>query len=478
MSTDADVCFLPATELASGLHAKHWSAREVLDAHLGQIELLNPSVNAVVTLTPELAREQARRADDALARGEPLGPLHGLPVAHKDLQPTKGIRTTYGSPLLSAWVPELDSLTIERMKAAGAVQLGKTNVPEFGAGSQTYNNVFGPTKNPYDISKTCGGSSGGAAVALACGMIALADGSDYGGSLRNPASFCNVVGLRPSPGRVPAYPTQYGWETISVTGPMGRTVADVALLLSVIAGPDARTPIALADPGETFAHSLDGDFRGTRIAWSRDLGGLPFEREVLESFDAQRVVFESMGCSVRDATPDFTDADEAFETLRHFSFYSTLGVFTPEQRLQLKPELQWEHDAGSALRAEDLARAERLRTSLYHRLHDFFLEHDFLVAPVSQVLPFDVGTAWVEQIDGVQMQSYIEWIRSCCRISITGCPAISVPSGFSNGGLPIGIQIIGRQRDDWGVLQLAHAFERESGEAWKGKPEVAAGASP
>jgi amidase len=474
MTAGRDICFLPATELAAGLRAKHWSATEVLGAHLDQIERVNPQVNAIVTRTPDLAREQARRADEALARGETLGPLHGLPVAHKDLQPTKGIRTTYGSPLLGGWVPDFDSLTIERMKSAGAMQLGKTNVPEFGAGSQTYNDIFGPTCNPYDTTRTCGGSSGGAAVALACGMTSLADGSDYGGSLRNPASFCNVVGLRPSPGRVPTYPAQYGWEGVSVTGPMGRTVGDVALLLSVIAGPDARSPIALDQPGNDFARSLERDFRGTRIAWSRDLGGLPFEPDVLKSFDAQREVFESIGCSVADATPDFAGADEAFETLRHFSFFAQLSAFSAEQRAQMKPQLRWEYDAGSALRAEDFARAERFRTSLYQRVHDFFRDHEFLVAPVSQVLPFDVERQWIDEIAGQSMGSYIEWMRSCCRISITACPAISVPAGFSDGGLAIGIQIVGRHRDDFGALQLAQAFERASGECWRNRPHIVA----
>src|SRR6266851_7403851 len=257
-----ELCFLTATELARRIRLKDLSCQEVMATHLTQIERVNPQVNAIVTFLPEQALERARAADEALARGAEVGSLYGLPIAHKDLVLTKGIRTTFGSPIFSDFVPEQDEIIVERLRNAGAITVGKTNTPEFGAGSQTYNSVFGETLNPYDLSKTCGGSSGGAAVALACGMLPLADGSDLGGSLRNPASFCNIVGLRPSPGRVPSWPAADAWSTLSVDGPMARTVADVALMLSAIAGPDPRSPIALGTPGATFSAPLDRDFDG------------------------------------------------------------------------------------------------------------------------------------------------------------------------------------------------------------------------
>src|SRR5687768_17410241 len=306
-----DLCFLPAIELSHLLRSKDISAREVVSAHLQQIERVNPKVNAIVTLVAEQAFDTADALDAGIMRGEVAGPLHGLPIAHKDLQNTRGIRTTYGSPIYRDFVPNADSLVVERLKGAGAITIGKTNVPEFGAGSQTFNNVFGATRNPYDLTRSSGGSSGGAATALACGFMPIADGSDMGGSLRNPANFCNVVGLRPSPGRVPSWPVELGWFTLSVDGPMARTVADVALTLSVLAGPDPPSPIALSDPGSQFARPLERDFKETRIAWV-DLG-LPYEPEVKQVVDSTRVIFESLGCIVEEAEPDFSDADEIFK---------------------------------------------------------------------------------------------------------------------------------------------------------------------
>src|SRR5579872_4600646 len=305
-----EICQLSAAELARQIRIKQLSAREAVCAHLSQIERVNAKVNAIVTLIPEQAIERARQADEAQANGGPTGPLHGLPIAHKDLQPTAGIRTTFGSPIYRGFVPGTDSLLVERIRDAGAIAIGKTNTPEFGAGSQTFNEVFGATINPYDRSKTCGGSSGGAAVALACHMLPIADGSDLGGSLRNPASFCNVVGLRPSPGRVPAWPVTLGWSTLGVEGPMARSVADVAFFHSALAGPDPRSSIALADPGGPFAAPLGRSFRGVRVAWWKDLGGLPVDQRVRRLVNAQRSVFESLGCIVEEAEPDFQDADE------------------------------------------------------------------------------------------------------------------------------------------------------------------------
>jgi amidase len=445
--------------MAALIRGKQLSAREVMSAHLRRIEQVNPKVNAIVTLVAEQALENARRADEAQAHGEPLGPLHGLPVAHKDLFETAGIRTTFGSPLFRENVPTQNALTVARIQKAGAISVGKTNTPEFGAGSQTFNTVFGPTLNPYDLTKTCGGSSGGAAVSLACGMVPLADGSDSGGSLRNPAAFCGVVGLRPAPGRVPEAAIANAWSTLSVAGPMARTVADVALLLSVIAGPDAACPISITEPGSSLAGNLDRDFRGVRVAWFRNLGGVPFDRRILQAVNAQRRVFEDLGCVVEEAEPDFSGADEAFHTLRAWGFVANLGDLAKQHSDQIKETILWEVDRGSNLTASDLARAEALHTALWQRMRLFLEKYDYFILPTTQVPPFDVNQPYVTEIEGTRLETYIDWMKSCYWISILETPAISVPCGFTPEGLPVGIQIVGRHRDEWSVLQMAHAFE-------------------
>ena len=467
-----DLCFLPATELVQLIRARKVSAVEVMREHLRQIERVNPRVNAIVTLVPERALAGAAEIDKRLAGGEAVGPLAGLPVAHKDLAPTKGIRTTFGSPIYRDYVPDVDAVAVERLRAAGAVTLGKTNTPEFGAGSQTFNAVFGATANPYDVSRTCGGSSGGAAVALACGMVPIADGSDLGGSLRNPASFCNVFGLRPSAGRVPNWPAFSGWFSLSVLGPMARNARDAALMLSAMAGPDRRSPITSEEPGSRFAAPLDRDFRGTRIAWCADFGGLPFEPEVLRVTGASRGVFEKLGCEVEDATPDFRDADEIFQVMRAWSFELSYGELLRTHRGQLKDTVAWNIEQGVKLTGPDLAAAERKRTALFHRMREFMENYEFIVAPVVQVLPFDLAQPYVTEIAGVELATYLDWMKSCYWISVTGQPAASVPAGFSGNGLPVGIQIVGRYRDDFGVLQLGHAFEQATGYGARRPPVV------
>jgi amidase len=469
--SDSDICFLPAGELARRIRARELSAVEVMQAHLAQIERVNPRVNAIVTLLPEQAMAGARAADEALAHGAEPGQLHGLPIAHKDLVLTKGIRTTSGSPIYKDFVPDQDALIVERLRAAGAIAIGKTNVPEFGAGSQTFNPVFGATLNPYDLGKTCGGSSGGAAVALACGMLPIADGGDTGGSLRNPASYCNVVGMRPSPGRVPIWPSQDLWSPLNVVGPMARTAADVALMLSAIAGPDPRAPLSIVEPGARFARLLDRDFSGVRIAWGRDLGGLPVDPRVTAAIEAQRPVFEALGCAVEDAEPDWSGADESFKAWRAWHFELGLGELLDTHRDQLKDTVIWNIEAGRRLSGPELAAAERQRTALYQRLRLFMERYEFLALPVSQVPPFDVTQPYVTEINGVAQETYIDWMRSCYYVSITGLPAASVPCGFTPEGLPVGVQIVGRYQDDWGVLQLAHAFEQATG-FWKRRPPV------
>ena len=470
--SSSEICFMTAADLSRLIRAKELSAREVMDAHLTRIERINPKVNAIVTLIPEKAMDQARAADETLARGNGTGPLHGLPVAHKDLVPTRGIRTTFGSLAFKDFVPEEDGLIVKRLRKAGAITIGKTNTPEFGTGSQTFNEVFGETLNPYDTSKTCGGSSGGAAVALACGMLPIADGSDMGGSLRNPANFCNVVGFRPSPGRVPTWPNVAGWFTFSVEGPMARTVQDVALMLSAIAGPDPRSPIAIAEPGSLFSNTLERDFKGVRIAWSRDLGAFPVDPLVTEAIEKQRPVFESLGCVIEDGEPDFTDADEIFKVWRAWRYELAFADLLETHRSQFKDTVVWNIEEGMRLSGPELGKAERKRTELYHRVRTFMETHEFLILPVSQVPPFDVKQRYITEIDGVKMDTYIDWMQSCYFITTTGLPAISVPCGFTPDGLPVGVQIVGRTRDDLGVLQLAHAFEQATG-FWKRRPPVA-----
>src|SRR4051812_46541850 len=366
-----ELCALSAVELVRRVRAKDLSARDVVGAHLALIERINPGVNAIVTLVAEQALERAAAADEHFAHDGDVGPLHGLPIAHKDLQPTRGIRTTFGSPIYRDFVPAEDSLLVERLRRAGAIAVGKTNTPEFGAGSQTFNPVFGPTLNPHDRSRTCGGSSGGAAVALATGMLPIADGSDMGGSLRNPASFCGIVGMRPSPGRVPVWPTATAWSTLSVDGPMARTVADVALMLSAIGGPDARSPIAIDEPGSLFSQSVDRTFKGTRVAWWTDLGGVPVDRRVRASVDAQRHVFESLGCSVEEAEPDFTDFDAVFKTIRALAFLTGVAPRIAGHRDRVKEPILWEIDRGERLTSSEIAAAEIRRTELYHRMRQF-----------------------------------------------------------------------------------------------------------
>ena len=459
----SDICQLSAVELVRLIHATELSARDVVAAHLAQIERLNPGLNAIVTLVADRAMDRARLADEDMANGRQIGPLHGLPIAHKDLQPTSGIRTTFGSPIYRDFVPVEDSLLVERLRRAGAIVVGKTNTPEFGAGSQTFNPVFGATLNPYDRARTCGGSSGGAAVALATGMLPIADGSDMGGSLRNPASFCGVVGLRPSPGRVPSWPTTTAWSTLSVVGPMARSVADVALMLSGLAGPDARSPIAIEESGGRFAAALARDFKGVRVAWWKDLGGVPVDGRVRAVVDAQRRVFESLGCIVEESEPDFTDFDAVFKTLRAVDFLAGVAPRVDGHRNQVKETILWEIERGERLTVAEIVWAETRRTELYHRMRQFMERYEFFVLPTVQVPPFSVDQPYVTEIDGVAMETYIDWMKSCYFISIVGNPAISVPCGFTPEGLPVGLQIVARHQDDWGLLQMAHAFEHARG---------------
>ena len=453
-----DLCDLGAVELAARIRRKEVSARDVMAAHLARIERVNPRVNAIITLVAERAMADAARADEALARGGTVGPLHGLPAAHKDLVDTAGIRTTRGSPFYRDNVPTRDALIVTRMRRAGAITLGKTNTPEFGAGSHTFNAVFGATRNPYDLTRTVGGSSGGAAAALTAGMVPVADGSDTGGSLRNPAAFCNVVGLRPSPGRVPR--ETGSWSPLSVWGPMARTVADTALFLSAIAGPHPADPLSLADDPARFAAPLGRDFRGVRVAWWRGLGGIPFEPEIRRVVDANRRVFEELGCVVEEAEPDFAGVDEAFPILRHLSYHASYAALARQRPEWVKDTVKWEIAEAERNTGADVGRAMARQARMHEQSRQFFERYEYFVLPVTQVAPFDVTTPYPTQVAGTAMPTYIDWMRSCWYVTFMANPAISVPGGFTAAGLPVGLQIVGRHRDDWSVLQMAHAFER------------------
>lgn len=454
----SELCELTAVELAARLARKEVSARDVLTAHLAQIERLNPRVNAIVTLVAEQAMAAAAHADEAITRRNQIGVLHGLPAAHKDLFDTAGIRTTRGSPFYRDHIPTSDALIVTRMRAAGAITVGKTNTPEFGAGSQTFNAVFGATRNPYDLMKTCGGSSGGSTVAVACRMLPIANGTDVGGSLRNPAAFCNVVGLRPSPGRVATESAP--WSPLAVSGPIARTVADVALFLSAIAGPNPGSPLSIQEDPARFRGPLGRDFKGVRVAWWRDLGGIPFEPEIRRVVNSTRKVFENLGCVVEEAEPDFSGLDAAFPVLRYAANHPQYAPLVQQRPDWVKDTIKYEVAQAERASAAAVGGALARQARIYDQSRQFFDRYDYFILPVTQVEPFDVNTPYPTEIAGTAMTTYIDWMRSCWYITMMSNPAISVPAGFSATGLPVGLQIVGRHRDDWSVLQLAHAFEQ------------------
>ena len=455
-----DLCYLSAVELTGRISRRELSAREVMAAHLDRIERVNPTVNAIVSmLPPEQCLAAADEADRRAAAGGELGPLHGLPIAFKDLEDAVGFPTSSGSPIHAGTYPERDSALVERLRAAGVVPIGKTNVPEFGLGSHTYNRVFGPTRNPYDQTKTAGGSSGGAGVALATGMLPVADGSDMGGSLRNPGNFNNVVGLRPSAGLVPRWPSGSPWLPLSVKGPLARSVDDVALLLQAMAGYDARDQLSYETATGAFATPVEANVAGRRIAWAPDLGGLPLDPAVRRVLDAARPVLESLGLHVEEAIPDLTDADRIFRDLRAFSLTSMADLLE-SNRADLKPEAVWNIEEGLKLSAHDVASAMSAQAELFDRVTPFMDRYDAIVCAVNQVPPFSIDIAYPTEVDGVAMESYIAWMKTAYWITVTRLPAISVPAGFTDDGLPVGIQIVGRHRGDRALLELARAFEQ------------------
>ena len=472
MTDLTDLTELTALELLSRLRRADVSAREVLAAHLARIEEVNPAVNAIVTLTAERALDSATRADELLARGRPIGRLHGLPMAHKDNIPTAGVLTTQGSPLFAEHVPDQDHVIVEREHIEGAITVGKTNVPELGLGSHTYNPLFGATRNPYDLRLSAGGSSGGSAAAVAAGMVPMADGSDTGGSLRNPASFCNVAALRPTAGLVPSWPDAFPFSPLSVKGPIARTTRDLAYFLSVLSGPDKRSALTHDVSPAAFGRSLDGDLRGYRIAWSLDLGGqVPLDPRVRAALGPVRPVLEQLGAIVEDAVPSLTEADEVFRVLRAMQMEAAYGELLERRPHEFSTDAAWNIEEGRGLTGPDIGRAERLRATLFHRVREFFDRYDFLVAAVVQVPPFDAELPYPPVVDGVPMDNYLEWMRSCTLISATGCPAMSVPAAFTAEGLPVGLQMIGPIRSDVALVQAAHRIEAATG-ATRRRPTI------
>ncbi len=461
LTSGEDLCHVSATELVARLARRELSSVELLEAHLAQVAEWNASVNAIVTLDEEGAYARARRADAMIAKGAPLGVLHGLPVAHKDTHRTRGIRTTFGSPLFHDHVPESNDLIVSRLQGAGAITFGKTNTPEFAAGSHTFNTVFGATRNPWDLSKTPGGSSGGAAVALSLGFQPIADGSDMGGSLRNPASFTGVVGLRPSFGRVPAGPTTRGEERLSVPGAMARNVADIALVLSAIAGPDPGMAASLPDSAALFSGPLRPERRPRRVLWSIDLDHLlPVDRGVRTALEGTPALLESIGWEVVEGAPSLFDADEVFRTLRAAQFFATYGNMVERTPEMFKEAIRWNVEWGRALTEQQIAAARRRQREIVAMFGELFSNYDLVALPVSQVLPFAVDEEYPKSVEGVEMPDYLSWMASCYLISVTEHPALSLPIAMSETGLPVGLQLVGAPRGDLALLQAAAYLEQ------------------
>lgn len=466
--TDVDLCFLPAAEMVSAVKKKKLSPVEIVDALLARIEKVNPKVNAYCTVVPEMAREAAKKAEAAVMRKGRLGPLHGVPVSIKDLTPTAGIRTTWGSKIFEHFVPDEDALVVQRLKSAGAIVMGKTNTPEFGAGGNTYNQVFGFTQNPWKPGYTCGGSSGGAAVALACGLGPLATGGDLGGSLRTPASFCGVVGFRTSAGLVPMYPSYLGWDPLAVEGPMARTVGDTALMLSVIAGQDDRSPISFpVETGKFISAVKRPKIKGLKVAWSPDLKVSPVDPEIHQLVAAAARQFTELGCEVEQAEPDFSGVRQVIHVTRGARMVALHGEKLEKWRAQMNPNLVWNIEQGLSLTVQQIAGAEKERSAIYHRSRQFLENYDLLLTPTVAVPPFPIEEDYPKEINGQKTTSYTDWFLLTYAITMTGLPAISVPCGWTAEGFPVGLQIVGRRLAENTVLKAAAAYEAIA--PWKDK---------
>ncbi|EGD41418.1 amidase family protein [Nocardioidaceae bacterium Broad-1] len=456
-----ELCDLGLLEMTRLLRERRLSAREAVTAHLERIDQVNGVINAVCTLDADRALEAAAEADRRAAAGQPLPVLHGVPMTHKDTHDTAGMRTTLGSALYADRVPTTDAPIVAMLRGAGVITTGKTNVPELAAGSHTFNPIFGTTTNPYDPSRSSGGSSGGVAAAVAAGIQPAGDASDMGGSIRTPASFCNLVGLRPSAGLVPLGNANDPWAWISRKGALARTVADLRLMMSVIGRSHPSSAIHPAGQNPVSDRVRAGDLSGLRVAWTPDLGlGIPVAGPVLTVLTEQLRHFETLGAHVEVAAPDLRDADEVFSTTRALDFSTTYEQIYLEHRDELKPALQWNIECGLALTSDDLRSATRARSRLHRSTTAFFDRYDVLLAPTTQVQPFDASLEYPTEIDGVRMETYLDWMRAATLISATGLPAMSVPAGFDIDGLPVGLQMVGADGSDDLLMAVAEAFER------------------
>ena len=458
----ADLCYTPAIKLREMIQARQISPVEVVTAFLERIDKINPAINAYCTLVPEMALEAARKAESAVMKGGDTGPLTGIPVSIKDVTPVAGVRTTFGSKLYENFVPAEDDLVVERLKRAGAIIMGKTNTPEFAAGASTFNKIFGITRNPWDTDFTVGGSSGGAAASVAAGMGPLAQGNDLGGSLRTPASFCGVVGLRPSPGRVPWYPTELHWDDLAVQGPIARTVGDIALMLESISGPDRRSPVSVSETNPKFIQAVKNpDVKNLKIAWSDNLNLIPVAKEVLDITRSAIEVFRGLGCEVVEDSPDFNGVEETALILRGLRFVALYQdqMDDPEFKRWVNPLVTGNIEQGLGYTVRDIARAERQRSVIWEKVNRFFNKYDLLLTPTMPVPPFPAEMQYPTEIDGKPMKHYIDWVWLTYAISVTGSPAISVPCGWNHQGLPIGLQIVGRYLAEDTVLRAAAAYE-------------------
>ena len=455
---------LSACEAVERLRAGEVSPLEMIDAALARIDAVDGQVNALPTLCADRARDHARRIMENGPPGDGAEPwLGGLPIAVKDLVDVAGVRSTKGSPIYADHVPERSDVLVETLEARGAIVIAKSNTPEFGAGANTFNEGFGKTRNPWNRTKSPGGSSGGSAVALATGQVWLATGSDFGGSLRNPASFCSVVGLRSSPGRVARGPRTHPFGGFSIEGPMARNVADLAMMFDAQVGHHPVDPISIPAPAVPFSAALEAPLAPKRVAFSRDLGVVPVAGEVGDICAAAAKRFEDLGADVVEACPDLHDAVDIFRVLRAAQFVANYAPLLERHRDKLKPEMVWNIEEGLKLTADEISRAERARAVLYGRVAAFFGDYDLLLCPATIVPPFDIECRYVTEVEGHTFETYVDWMAICFAITLTACPAISVPCGFTGDGLPVGLQMVGRPRGEAALLGAAYLFEQTAG---------------
>jgi len=454
-----ELCDRDAVELRRLIGDREISPVELLESCLRRIEAVNPVLNAVTAMAVERARAEARAAEATVRAGDRLGPLHGLPIGIKDLQETEGIVTTQGSPLYRHHVPAADERMVAAVRRAGAIVVGKTNTPEFGAGAHTDNKVYGPTRNPFDLARTCGGSSGGSAVALATGMLPLCTGSDTGGSLRIPAAFCGVVGFRPSPGLVANERRVLGWTPISVAGPMGRTVADARLLLGAQIGADSRDPFSWPVDAKSYAQAQEIDLGRLRVAVSEDLGGAPVDPSIRATLRARIALIAGAfaRCDWRD--PDLRGADAAFAAIRAQNFLAGQRERYERHRDKLGAYVRANYEEGLAMSALDVAEAHATQTRILRNLERFFEDHDLLISPTVGIAPFAIEEGHARIVDGRVMRTYYSWLAPTYYLSLTGHPCISIPCGMEPSGTPFALQITGPARKDAFVLDAAQAIE-------------------